>query len=198
MLPAKFAGIVLLLLMMFTLTGATSNGKCRFIVNTIVSKVEIMERRLSDEGLKFIKEKEGVRNRVYNDGVGILTGGAGHRLTPEEVKNFGPTGYVPDCQIDAWLKVDVKKAEECVNNWVLVDLTQTGFDVLVSFVYNIGCDQFKRSTLLKLLNKGFIKEASEEFSRWVYARGKKLPGLVSRRADEARLFRDAETEDVLA
>ena len=33
-----------------------------------------------------------------------------------------------------------------------------------------------------------LREAAKEFDRWVYANGKKLSGLVSRRAEEKALF----------
>lgn len=42
--------------------------------------------------------------------------------------------------------------------------------------------------MLKKLNAGDVKGASNEFAKWVYAGGKKLPGLVRRRAAEKTLF----------
>jgi GH24 family phage-related lysozyme (muramidase) len=35
------------------------------------------------------------------------------------------------------------------------------------------------------------KEASKEFMKWVYAGGKKLPGLVKRRKTEQELFKSS-------
>lgn len=155
-------------------------------------------RRLSDEGLKFIKEKEGVVNKIYNDGTGIFTGGVGHKLKPEERLKWKADSYIPECQIDEWLRLDVADAEKHVNNWVIPDIGQPAFDALVSLVFNIGIGNFKRSTLLKKLNKGLFAEAADEFGRWTYAGGKKLTGLVNRRAEEARIFRESEWDNEIA
>lgn len=147
---------------------------------------------LSEEGLLFLKQKEGIRNRVYDDGAGYLTGGVGHKLIGKELEYYELGSYVPDCQIDIWLRKDVEFAVECVNNWVVVKLTQTGFDMLVSFVFNVGCEAFKKSTLLRRLNRGEVLEASEEFKKWVFSNKKRMAGLVTRRAEEAKKFLEAE------
>lgn len=148
---------------------------------------------LSEEGLKFLKDKEGIIPYIYDDGAGFLTGGVGHKLTPSELRLWGEGHFVPDCQVDIWLRKDVEVAERCVDNWVVVELTQTGFDMLVSFVFNVGCEAFKKSTLLRRLNRGDVKEASEEFNRWVFSNKKRMAGLVARRAEESQKFLDAET-----
>lgn len=148
--------------------------------------------KISDEGLKFLREKEGVRNNVYDDGAGFLTVGVGHKLVGQELTNYKLGSFVPDCQVDAWLREDVEDAERCVNNWVVVPLTQTGFDMLVSLTFNIGCNAFKKSTLLRQLNRGLIRETSEEFKRWVFSNKKRMAGLVTRRAEESKKFLEAE------
>lgn len=71
---------------------------------------------------------------------------------------------------------------------VKVPLTQNQYDALVSLVFNIGRGSFARSSLLKKLNAGDMTGAAQEFPRWVYAKGKKLPGLITRRNDEMELF----------
>lgn len=59
---------------------------------------------------------------------------------------------------------------------------------LASFVYNLGAGAFQASTLLRKLLAGDIAGASAEFPRWVYADGRKLPGLVKRRDLERAVF----------
>jgi lysozyme len=153
-----------------------------------------MDMNLSEEGLVFLKKKEGVRNRVYDDGAGYPTVGVGHKLIGQELEQYKLGSFVPDCQVDAWLRQDVEFAVRCVNNWVVVSLSQTGFDMLVSFVFNVGCEAFKKSTLLRQLNRGQIKEASEEFKKWVFSNKKRMAGLVARRAEEAETFLKSELE----
>jgi len=157
----------------------------------------VEDKRLSDEGIKFLKKHEGVIYKVYDDGVGYLTAGVGHKLTESELENYDLGCPIEEYQVDLWLRQDSAKAVRCVNNWVTTDLTQTGFDMLVSFVFNVGCDAFKRSTLLKKLNRGDVMGAAAEFNRWVFAQSKKLPGLVARREEEKKLFLEAEDPRVM-
>lgn len=64
--------------------------------------------------------------------------------------------------------------------------TQNQFDALVSFHYNTGA--IFKATLLKLHRAGKYDLAAKEFGKWVNAGGKRLNGLVKRRAAEAALY----------
>jgi lysozyme len=64
--------------------------------------------------------------------------------------------------------------------------TQGQFDAMVSFHYNTGA--IARATLTRLHKAGRYAEASAEFAKWVNAGGKRLAGLVRRRAAEAELY----------
>ncbi|HRC03299.1 MAG TPA: lysozyme, partial [Niabella sp.] len=67
--------------------------------------------------------------------------------------------------------------------------TQGQFDALVSFAYNLGIGALQRSTLLKLVRVNPKNPAiADEFAKWVNAGGKRLNGLVKRRAAEAALY----------
>ena len=65
--------------------------------------------------------------------------------------------------------------------------TPNQFDALVSFHYNTGA--IATATLTKRHKAGRFAEAEAEFGKWVHAGGKRLPGLVRRRAAEAALYR---------
>ena len=71
---------------------------------------------------------------------------------------------------------------------VVVSLTQNQFDALVSWVYNLGPTNFRKSTMLKVLNDGNYDEVPYQMKRWNKAGGKVLKGLVIRREAEAELF----------
>lgn len=139
--------------------------------------------KTSEAGIETLKELEGVRHKAYLDTGGVWTNGAGHT---------GPDVYegqiVDDNQINQWLKDDVAEAEDAVNRLVTVPLTQNQYDALVSFVYNLGEGQFKKSTLLRRLNAKDYEGARNEFKRWVYDNGKLIAGLVKRRYAEAEMF----------
>lgn len=55
---------------------------------------------------------------------------------------------------------------------------------LISFAYNVGPDALCRSTLARKAKAGDLAGACAELSRWTYAGGRQLPGLVKRRAAE--------------
>jgi len=136
----------------------------------------------SQRGIELIKQHEGVRYQAYDDGVGVWTVGVGH------TKGVVKGDKIDDRQVDQFLREDLESAEYAVSRLVTVDLTQNQFDALVSLVFNIGSGAFSTSTLLKMLNKGNLPAAADQFGRWNMAGGKVLRGLVIRRAAERALF----------
>ena len=74
-----------------------------------------------------------------------------------------------------------------MTKYIKVPLSTEEHAAYLSFTYNVGVGNFKSSTLLKLLNKGQRQDDCEQLSRWVFAKGKKLRGLVHRREDEKAL-----------
>ena len=148
-------------------------------------------KKISQNGLKFIAEHEGMRLNLYNDPANHATIGVGHLVhqgpicgnEPEEFK----CGISKERAMEI-LRSDVITAENAVNKLVKVPLNQNQFDALVSFVFNIGETQFTSSTLLAKLNNQDYKAVPSELNRWVHGGGKKLPGLINRRRDEGNLF----------
>lgn len=81
---------------------------------------------------------------------------------------------------------DAELARAGIAKCVSVPLSQNELDVYVSFAYNVGTANFCKSTLMKKLNARDYDGACSELKRWVYFKGRVLPGLVSRREDEYR------------
>ena len=142
--------------------------------------------KISQAGLDLIKSYEKCRLRAYlptpND---VWTCGWGS--TKGVTKDTVWTQEEADA---AFLKV-LEWVEECVNKAVTAQLTQNEYDALCSLCFNIGCTNFGKSTLVRLLNQGNYDAASLEFSRWDKQKGQVLAGLTRRRAEEARLFETA-------
>ena len=137
---------------------------------------------ISNNGIELIKQFEGLRLEVYQCTAGVWTIGWGHtsgvkqgdKITTEQALDF--------------LRSDLEKFENVINNLVTVELNQNQYDALVSFVFNIGINAFKQSTMLKFLNAGHFSLAAGQFDRWVKCNGITLEGLVKRRKAEKELF----------
>jgi len=66
--------------------------------------------------------------------------------------------------------------------------TQSQFDAMVSFAYNVGLGNLASSTLLKLHKAGDHVGAAAQFARGNKAAGRVLTGLTRRRAAESQLY----------
>ena len=139
--------------------------------------------KTSQNGIELIKKFEGCRLETYICPAGVFTIGYGH--TGADVKS---SMKITQEEAETLLKNDLKAFERGVQRIIKKELTQNQFDALVSFAYNLGLENLKKSTLAKLINQGKIKEASSQFERWVYANGVKLNGLIRRRKAEKDLF----------
>lgn len=138
--------------------------------------------------LALIKECEGFRAKPYLCPAGVPTIGYGStRYEDGRPVNLSDPSITP-AQADTIMRKTLQEYEAAVSRYVTVPLTQNQFDALVDFSYNAGAQNLRTSTLLKLLNLKQYTQAANEFDRWVYAGGKKLPGLIKRRALEKALF----------
>lgn len=133
---------------------------------------------ISNDGIKFLKQREGFRAIMYKDGNGYDTIGFGHKVLPGEV-----FGAVSSVEATAMLMRDVQDAVTCINMYVHPTLNQNQFDALCSFVYNIGCTRFKESQVLYKLNGKDFEGATEAFKNW------HRPNLMNRRLAEIELFK---------
>ena len=149
--------------------------------------IAIDQMAVSLFGVDLICDFEGKRLVAYDDGVGVWTIGFGTTIYPNGIKvKKGET--CTEAQAKSYMAHDLKKFEQAVNGAVNIPLNQNQFDALVSLAYNIGTGAFNKSTLVKKLNAGDIRGAADQFDVWVNAGGKRMQGLVNRRAKEKELF----------
>ena len=134
--------------------------------------------KVSDEGISRLIVREGKRNKAYKDTKGILTIGVGH-TGPEVVEGLVWT----DGQIHAALRDDLDEVEQCLDKYVFVPLTQKQYDALASFIFNVGVNAFRRSTMLKKINLRDFGGATKEFDRWHIP-----PEIIGRRDSERDQF----------
>ena len=135
--------------------------------------------KASDLLIGKIKEFEGFSNTAYRCAAGVWTCGFG------TTKGITATTRCTRQEAERWLMEDLAPIEAYLNTIPEVD-TQGRFDACADFCYNLGLGAFKDSTLLKKIKASApTAEIQAEFRRWVYAKGKKLKGLVRRREWEA-------------
>lgn len=143
--------------------------------------------------IKIVKRWEGLHRVVCNRQpisvvpyvcpAGFWTIGYGHLCT----KDHPPIG---EAQAEAYLAVDLEDALSAVARYcpVLLVGPEHRLAAIVSWTFNLGAGRLQTSTLRRRINQWSWSDAAYELRRWVYAGAKKLPGLVARREDEARLF----------
>lgn len=148
-------------------------------------------RKLDAAGIQFIKDREGLRLKAYDDGGGVWTIGWGH------TKGVKKGQVINTATAEKFLKSDLAEFEGAVDALVKVELTQNQYNALVSFAFNVGVAAFRKSTLLKVLNAGDYGRVPNELSKWVKDNGKTVQGLVKRRALEAAMFMDDADDAVL-
>ena len=124
---------------------------------------------------------EGLRLKAYLDPVGIETICYGETDGVE----LGQEATAQECR--DMLAIRLGWFSYQVGGLVDVPITVETHAALTSFSYNVGIQAFSKSTLLKKLNAGDYKGACNELPRWVYAKGRKLNGLVRRREAEKEL-----------
>ena len=140
--------------------------------------------KTGSKGIELIKKFEGYSEVAYLCPSGILTIAWGHTSNVHEGQTCTRD------QAEEWLREDLKTAENAVNTLEPArPLRQCEFDALVSFVYNLGQGNFRDSTLrMKVLANPDNPTIRDEFRKWIYAGGRILPGLVTRREAEADLY----------
>ena len=136
------------------------------------------------KGIEVVKSYEGLYLKAYRCPANVWTIGYGHTYQVTEGME------ITQKQADSYLRWDLQTAENCVNLLPNINLlNQNQFDALVSFAFNLGCGNFKTSTLRKKVILNPIDDTIRfEFNRWIYAKGKKLNGLIRRRNEEADLY----------
>ena len=82
------------------------------------------------------------------------------------------------------LENDLDQRKAALAKLIHVPLYQYELDSYMDFAYNVGLENFRTSTLLKLLNQEKYQEACKELLKWDKFHGKVLNGLKFRREQE--------------
>jgi lysozyme len=140
----------------------------------------------SRAALELIKRFEGYRRKAARLADGRWTIGYGHTLTARE------GAEVSEDDAEALLLYDVRPVAAAVNEWTYTPLTQNQFDALLAFAFNVGIENFRRSSVLRRVNEGALIQAACALEMWRKAdfEGERIvvDALVRRRAAEKALF----------
>jgi lysozyme len=137
--------------------------------------------------IKLIKECEGCKLTAYKDSVGIWTIGYGH------IQGVKEGMKITQAQAEAYFESDIMEYLVPVQKEVGQICNANQIAALTSFAFNLGNAALKKSILLKVIKKtpNNFPAIRKEFMCWVYADGKILKGLVTRREKEADLYEKA-------
>jgi len=141
------------------------------------------------KGLELIKSFEGLKLSVYLCPALIPTVGYGNTYYPngQKVKLTDPP--ITKEKAEELLKFLLVTYEKAVDSFCRDDISQSQFDALVSFAYNLGTSALQKSTLIKKVNANPKDPTIKaEFLKWNKANGKVLAGLTKRRQAEANLY----------
>jgi len=158
--------------------------------------------KTSATGIHLIKHFEGVRYKPYMCRGNVWTVGCGHALYPRQlVMNLTDRAKFdlkPEDnrtwtkeEVDGLLRYDLQRFERGVLRLLgSLQPTQSEFDALVSFSFNLGLGTFQRSTVRSAFLRGDKTRAGEVLLKYCRAGGRILKGLQRRRlAEHALLMR---------
>ena len=141
---------------------------------------------ISNMGLKLIKAYEGYRpvDRMLVSGQRVI--GYGHRVLDDQ------TTFLSKSEAEDVLKADIAPFEDMINENVHGPLTQSQFDALCSFAFNIGPKAFLKSDTLRAVNNGRTLDAANGFDIWrkseIDGKTYVVDALMRRRTAEKALF----------
>lgn len=134
------------------------------------------------QAAEIIKKHEGSALKTYVCPAGRPTIGYGHVVGKKK------TYAISVDQAEELLLADMMHAKEAVDRLVKVKLTPNQQAALISFIFNVGATGFEKSKILNLINQNQHDQVPQQMLKWVYAKRKKLKGLVLRREKEALLY----------
>ena len=141
----------------------------------------------SDDAVDLIKKYEGLKLTAYQDSVGVWT--IGYGTTSINGVPVYPGQTITEAQASQYLKDHfVESVYPAIKTKTKAPITQSMFDALCCFTYNVGSGNFGKSSLLQQLNATKYLDSATSFQDWNKAGGNVLPGLVRRRAAEKDLF----------
>ncbi len=136
--------------------------------------------------LALIRKFEGLRLKPYLCPAGVPTIGYGH--TGKDVTlSMAP---ISEPVAEALMHQDAEVFMRAAGNLSpVLWFDEDKHAAIADFCFNLGSSRYKASTLKRRIDAGDWEGACDELQKWVWGGGRKLPGLVARRAAEAGLLK---------
>lgn len=149
-----------------------------------------MNQEFMPMALELIKKYEGFSSKPYLCPAGVWTIGYGNTKYPNGIRVGKNDPGISNEEALQLLSLTVEKEflPKVIELSPILKQHPNKLAAVLSFCYNLGAGAYANSTLRKKVNALQFAEASKEFHKWVLASGRKLQGLVRRRAEEAELF----------
>ncbi len=142
--------------------------------------------RLSRAAVELVTRFETFQPLAQAATLGGWTVGYGHTRSARD------GAQVNRSDAEALLLYDLSAAAEGVEAALFAPVTQRQFEALTAFAFNIGADNFRRSSALARMNGGAELDAADEIERWRHAElgagAQVVDALVRRRAAEKAHF----------
>ena len=139
-------------------------------------------------GKDLIKQFEGCKLKAYKCPAGLWTISWGLTFYPDGTK-VKEGDVITQQQAEDYFNAIVDDFAKGVDVLVKSNVTANNFSAIVSFAFNVGINNLRKSTLLKKVNANPKDPSiSAEFKKWVRANDRVMQGLVKRREAEAKLY----------
>lgn len=148
---------------------------------------------IPDNAVELVKKWEGFHRvdpetglaRPYLCPANVWTIGYGSTRLADGSRVAPDTPPITREQADDLMRLELTR---CVSSALALTPTLYGekLGAIASFIFNLGAGRYKASTLRRKVAEGDWEEAANQIQKWVFAGGRRLPGLVARRKDEAK------------
>lgn len=138
-----------------------------------------------EKALDMIAKFEGFSAKAYPDAGGHSIG-YGHFITAADP--YDEASVISEGEAYSLLQQDARGAQNCVGGAITAPMTMGQEAAMISLAYNIGCGNFRSSTLVRKFNAGDAAGAAAQFPAWNKSRGTIIQALVDRRSSEMGVF----------
>lgn len=144
--------------------------------------------RINKRGIELLHHFEGCKLKAYKCPAGVWTIGWGNTFY-EDGTPVKQGDVITQERADELFMSILNDFAKGVRQSIQQPIGENRFNALVSFSYNVGLANLRRSTLLRKVNANPVDETiRDEFMRWNRAGGVVLNGLTRRRKAEADLY----------